>query len=200
MGKKQGIIKGSKRERSLSFSGKLYFPEIFKGLGFSFKHIFKPRVTTKYPEEKIEMGPEFRGRPVLVAEKGTERCVACGLCARACPPLAISMQAGETEDQKERYPVKFEIDMLRCIYCGFCEEVCPEEAIVMSPEYDMNFSSREDAVFGKDRLVIDKELLKPRLDWLEEKRNQNFGEVYDFQEENNIHTYRNRTERLTDGK
>ena len=195
MAKQKGLSKGSEDERTLTGMGKLYFPEILKGMWFSFKHIFKKTVTVQYPEEKIELGPEFRGRPVLVAENGTERCVACGLCARACPPLAISMQAAETDDQKERYPSVFEIDMLRCIYCGFCEEVCPEEAIVMSPEYDMVFTSRENAVMGKDRLVIEKELLKPRLDWLEQKRNQNFGEVYDFQESNNIHTYRNRTEK-----
>jgi NADH-quinone oxidoreductase subunit I len=193
MGTQKGIIKGSKKERQLSFSGKLYFPEVFKGMWFSFKHIFRPTVTIQYPEKKPVLGPEFRGRPVLVAEHGKERCVACGLCARACPPLAISMQAAEMpEDQKERYPETFEIDMLRCIYCGYCEEVCPEEAIVMSPEYDLNFQSREDAVFGKDKLVVDKEQLKPRLDFLEARRNKNYGEVYDFEESNNIHTLRNR--------
>ena len=194
MSKPKNIIRGDESERKLTLSGKLYFPEIFKAMWYSFKHIFKPTVTVEYPEEKIELGPEFRGRPVLVAENGTERCVACGLCARACPPLAISMQAAETEDQKERYPERFEIDMLRCIYCGYCEEVCPEEAIVMSPEYDMNFRAREDAVMGKDRLVIDKAELKPRLDWLAKKRNPNFGTVYEFDKKNNIHTLRNRDE------
>lgn len=132
-----------------------------------------------------------------MAEEGKERCVACGLCARACPPLAISMQAAEIEsdDPKERFPEKFEIDMLRCIYCGYCEEVCPEEAIVMSPEYDLNFSERKDAIYEKDRLIVDKEQLKPRLDFLEAKRNKNFGEdVYQFEEKNNIHTLRNRGE------
>jgi NADH-quinone oxidoreductase subunit I len=197
MGNKHGIIRGSKKERNLDFWGKLYFPEIFKGMWFSFKHIFRPAVTLEYPEKKPELGSEFRGRPVLVAENGKERCVACGLCARACPPFAISMQAAEVEDdQKERYPERFEIDMLRCIFCGFCEEVCPEEAIVMSPEYDMNFNTREDAIFEKDRLVIDKSQLKDRLDWLEEKRNKNYGEVYDFDKGNNIHTLRNRQDLL----
>ncbi|MEL6671990.1 MAG: NADH-quinone oxidoreductase subunit I [Bacteroidota bacterium] len=193
MGTNKGITKGSKKERQLSLSGKLYFPEVFKGMWFSFKHMFRPKVTLSYPEKKPVLGPEFRGRPVLVAENGKERCVACGLCARACPPLAISMQAAEMpEDQKERYPETFEIDMLRCIYCGFCEEVCPEEAIVMSPEYDLNFQAREEAVFRKEKLVIDKENLKPRLDFLQERRNQAFGDVYEHQQENNIHTLRNR--------
>jgi len=195
MAGKIGITKGSQKERELSTGGKLYIPAIFKGMMFSFKHLFRPKVTIEYPEVKPELGPEFRGRPVLVAEEGKERCVACGLCARACPPLAISMQADEiSDDPKERYPERFEIDMLRCIYCGYCEEVCPEEAIVMSPFYDINFQSREEAIFDKEKLKMEKEDLKPRLDFLEERRNQNFGEVYDFDKRNNTHTLRNRQE------
>lgn len=190
---KQGISRGDKKERRLHGGGKLYVPAILQGMMFSLGHVFRKKVTKMYPEEKIILGPEFRGRPVLVAENGTERCVACGLCARACPPLAISMQASETEDQKERFPEKFEIDMLRCIYCGFCEEVCPEEAIVMSPEYDYNFTDRKDAIMGKDRLIMDKADLKPRLDFLAKKRNNNYGEnQYNFDPKNNIHTLRNR--------
>ena len=196
MAGKHGIIKGDKSERELSFAGKLYFPEVFKGMWFSFKHMFRPKVTVQYPEEKIVLGSEFRGRPVLVAEEGKERCVACGLCARACPPLAISMQGAEIEDgdQKERFPERFEIDMLRCIYCGLCEEVCPEEAIVMSPWYDFNFQNREEAIHGKDRLIFDKSEVKDRLDFLEERRNKNYGEVYNFEKDNNIHTLRDREE------
>ena len=63
------------------------------------------------------------------------------------------MQAAETELEKERYPIKFEINMVRCIFCGFCEEVCPEEAIVMSQEYLLVFSSQEEALFGKEKLL-----------------------------------------------
>lgn len=187
-----GIVKGTKDERELSFLHKLYFPEIFKGMAFSIKHVFRKKVTIQYPEERPELGPEFRGRPVLVKEHDQERCVACGLCARACPPLAISMQASETEDPKERFPETFEINMLRCIYCGFCEDVCPEEAIVMSREYDLNFRTRQEAIFTKSRLLMDAKDLDVRLTFLAKKRNPNFGEVYDFDKSNNHHSLRNR--------
>ena len=107
---------------------------------------------------------------MLVEEKGVERCVACGLCARVCPALAIEVQGSETESWKERYPVRFEINMLRCIFCGFCEEVCPEEAIVMSNEYELTFTSQEDAIFEKDKLLMPVEKLKNRLDFLRMNR------------------------------
>jgi NADH-quinone oxidoreductase subunit I len=104
------------------------------------------------------------------------------------------MQASENEDPKERYPEKFEINMLRCIYCGFCEEVCPEEAIVMSQDYDIVFESREDAVYDKQRLLVPKEDLTDRLTYLREYRNNQFGQFWDFQQKNNIHSVRDRDE------
>jgi NADH-quinone oxidoreductase subunit I len=188
------IIQGDKKERELNFMERMYVPEILKGMAFTFKHMFRKQVTMQYPEVKPDLGPEFRGRPVLVQENGQERCVACGLCARACPPLAISMQAAETSDTKERYPAVFEIDMLRCIYCGMCEEVCPEEAIVMSEDYDNVYLTRKDAIYDKQRLLVDKSRLAPRLNWLAKFRNPNFGKVYDFKVENNIHSVRDRKE------
>jgi len=187
------ISKDYKKERKLNALEKIYLPEIFKGMWYTFKQMFKPKFTMMYPEERWDPPAIFRGRPVLVQDNGKERCVACGLCARACPPLAISMQANEdSEDPIERYPDFFEINMLRCIYCGFCEEVCPEEAIVMSKDYDITFQSREDAVYAKDRLLVPKEDLKERLDYLREYKNKQFGQFWDFQEENNIHSVRNR--------
>ena len=96
--------------------------------------------------------------------------MACSLCSRVCPALAIEVQAGETTKEKERYPVKFEINMLRCIYCGFCEEVCPEEAIIMSKDYELIFTSQEDAILGKDKLLIPIAQLQDRLEFLRQYR------------------------------
>jgi NADH-quinone oxidoreductase subunit I len=156
-----------KRKKDLSFLEKIYIPEILKGLSLTLRTMFKPKYTMEYPEVKFMPSGSYRGRPVLVMEEnGKERCVACGLCSRVCPPLAIEIQAAETQDEKERYPEKFEINMLRCIFCGFCEEVCPEEAIVMSKDYEMAFSNREDALYVKDKLLTPVSQLKERIEFL----------------------------------
>lgn len=155
--------------KDLTLLEKTYIPQIVKGLAMTWKQMFKPKFTRQYPEERWDPPASFRGRPVLVEEEdGSERCVACGLCSRVCPALAIEVQAGETDREKERYPKLFEINMVRCIFCGFCEEVCPEEAIVMSDEYELVFSSQEEAIYGKDKLLMPKSKLKKRLDYLEQ--------------------------------
>lgn len=151
----------------LSFWEKLYLPEVVKGLGITLKQMLKfPKFTRQYPEERFEPKGSYRGRPVLVLEESGERCVACGLCSRVCPALAIEVQAGETEKEKERFPKLFEINMLRCIYCAYCEEVCPEEAIVMSKDYDIVFTSQEQAILGKEQLLVPVEKLQDRLEFL----------------------------------
>lgn len=152
--------------RRLGFWEKLYIPEIARGLGLTLKQMMQPKFTRMYPEERFEPVASYRGRPVLVLEESGERCVACGLCSRVCPAIAIEVQAGETTREKERYPERFEINMLRCIFCGYCEEVCPEEAIVMSKDYELVFNHPEDAIFGKDRLLVPASQLQERLEWL----------------------------------
>nr|MBP7215247.1 4Fe-4S binding protein [Candidatus Kapabacteria bacterium] len=71
---------------------------------------------------------------------------------------------------KERYPQLFEINMLRCVYCGFCGEACPEEAIVMSKDYEIVFANPEDAILGKEKLLVPIAELEPRLEWLRQYR------------------------------
>jgi NADH-quinone oxidoreductase subunit I len=156
-----------KRKKDLNLLERIYITEIAKGLALTLKNMFKPKFTMEYPEVKFIPPSSYRGRPVLVMEEnGEERCVACGLCSRVCPPLAIEVQAFETEREKERYPEKFEINMLRCIFCGFCEEVCPEEAIVMSKDYELAFTNREDAIYGKDKLLVPVFQLQDRIEFL----------------------------------
>jgi NADH-quinone oxidoreductase subunit I len=67
---------------------------------------------------------------------GEERCVACNLCAVACPVGCISLQKAEKEDGRW-YPEFFRINFSRCIFCGMCEEACPTTAIQMTPDFEL---------------------------------------------------------------
>ena len=141
-----------------SLWNRLYLPSIFSGMGLTLRHMFRKKDTMQYPEQRRQFGERYRGVPALVRDQeGREKCVGCYMCQWVCPPLAINIEAGEypkdhPRHQIEKFPKKFEINMLRCIYCGLCEEACPEEAIFMSKTYVVTGLSRELMVFDKPKL------------------------------------------------
>ncbi len=147
-------VKLVNRRRS-TFLDRLYFPAIFKGLGITFRRMFKKKVTMQFPEERWTVRDKYRGMPVLVSDdEGRPKCVACSLCEYVCPPKAIYIVGQELEEgnKVERGPAVFDLNMLRCIYCGLCEEACPEEAIFMSKTYAVTGLSRDLMVFDKPKL------------------------------------------------
>jgi NADH-quinone oxidoreductase subunit I len=114
-----------------------------------------PRATVQYPEEKPYLPPRWRGRIILSRDPdGEERCVACYLCAVACPVDCIALQATEDEHGR-RYPEFFRINFSRCIFCGFCEEACPTYAIQLTPDFEMSEYKRQNMVYEKEDLLID---------------------------------------------
>jgi NADH-quinone oxidoreductase subunit I len=125
-----------------------------RSLWYAFLHMFKKRVTIQYPDEKADLPPRWRGRIVLTRDPDKqERCVACYLCAVACPVDCISLQATQDEHGR-RYPEFFRINFSRCIYCGLCEEACPTYAIQLIPDFEMTEYSRQNMVYEKEDLTI----------------------------------------------
>jgi len=154
----------------------MYFPEIIRGIGIAARHFFKnlfwsrdanPDVlardrrysevaTVQYPDERIPYPPGYRGLHRLVPrEDGRPRCVACYMCATACPAQCIYIEAGEyPDDPIEKYPTKFVIDELRCVVCGFCVEACPKDAIRMdSGEHAPPSYERGAQIWDEKRLL-----------------------------------------------
>jgi formate hydrogenlyase subunit 6/NADH:ubiquinone oxidoreductase subunit I len=59
---------------------------IIQGMGVTLSYIPKRKWTVEYPDEPVTMQPRYRGQHLLhVDELGREKCVACYLCAAACP-------------------------------------------------------------------------------------------------------------------
>ena len=146
----------------LNWLEQLYLFPIAGGLGVTARHIggviFGGKaITMQYPEEQHVPSPNYRGVHRLNKdEHGRVKCVACMLCATACPAHCIDIvgaTAPPAWPDREKYPESFVIDELRCIYCGMCEEACPVEAIELTGLYDLTGLSREEMIFDKTKLL-----------------------------------------------
>ncbi|MBL8792449.1 MAG: NADH-quinone oxidoreductase subunit I [Planctomycetia bacterium] len=139
----------------MSVLDQLYIPAIIEGLGTTIQHMFAPKVTVQYPEQRPQMPPNYRGVHRLNRdEQQRVKCVACYMCATACPAHCIDIVAAPSPwPDREKYPETFVIDELRCIYCGMCEEACPVDAIELTSLFDLTGLSREEMMFDKEKLL-----------------------------------------------
>ncbi|MFH0926115.1 MAG: NADH-quinone oxidoreductase subunit I [bacterium] len=131
---------------------------ILTGFKLTISHLFDKPVTRQYPKEKPVMKERFRGRPGLVKDKqtGELKCVACGLCVKACPDGVIKITAGTKDDPvkgKKKYPLEYTLDITRCMFCGYCVEACPFGALVMTHEYELATYDKNDLYYDLNRLA-----------------------------------------------
>jgi len=129
--------------RIVAYFKSLLLLEMMKGLGLTFRYLFRPKYTLMYPMEKTPQSPRFRGLHALRRyPNGEERCIACKLCEAVCPALAITIDSEKREDGTRR-TTKYEIDLFKCIFCGFCEESCPVDSIVETHVHEYHFDLRK---------------------------------------------------------
>ena len=187
-----------RRPEELSFSERIYIPEIIAGLYVTGRQFWRnlflhvahqfgiaknqsASATLQYPESFQRYGPEYRGSHRLtLKDDDSVRCTACFLCATACPARCIHIEAGEHSDNSvEKYCVRYEIDTLRCIYCGLCVEACPCDAIRMDTAVHPKIYGyrREDFIedkqllMGRSRVIREQGREQLMDDLLEEYRN-----------------------------
>jgi NADH-quinone oxidoreductase subunit I len=160
----------------LSTKETLYLPAVIAGLTITAKRFFKnmaqwgvwflawirgkeaPKgaVTIYYPDEmRPDFSPNNRGKHILtMRENGDPQCVACYMCATACPAFCIHIVAGEHPDPHvEKYPVRFDIEIDKCVFCGYCEEACPVDAIRLTTDMHLVDYKRERMVYDKEFLM-----------------------------------------------
>ena len=128
------------------------------GFATTFKHMFKKPITVNYPDQKVPVFPKYRGKQVLMRdENGLEKCVACGLCAVACPADAIYLEAAENDGTVQagpRYASIYQIHKTRCIFCGYCEEACPVSAVFMGKDYELAVYDKKDFIWDKQDMLV----------------------------------------------
>jgi len=163
---------GSERDRSpvrRAWEG-VYLFEIARGLWHTLAHFLSRKFTVSYdgtepgnPRKNLPPVPGYRGEHYLKRdEKGRAKCVACFMCATACPAKCIHIEAVATLAEwsdRDKYPARFEIDLLRCIFCGCCEEACPVDAIALSGRFPVVAASREEKIYDRERLLANGDAL-----------------------------------------
>ncbi len=133
---------------------------VVKGMGVTLKEMMSPTVTENYPDEPAKLQERFRGVHELQRdENGMEKCVACFLCAAACPSNCIYIEAAENTDQVrmsggERYAKVYNIDYSRCIFCGFCVEACPTDAITHGHGFEISSYNTSTLIYRKEDLLV----------------------------------------------
>ncbi len=114
--------------------------------------------TVQYPEERRKLAERFRYIPMLIyeAETGEDRCTACGICAKVCPPQCIWIVRDRDEKGKPiTRPAEFYIDTTICMNCGLCAEFCPFDAIKMNHDYEIAAYDRmPDLIFDLNELRV----------------------------------------------
>ena len=139
--------------RVANYFKSLLLLELFSGLGVTFRYMWKPKYTVRFPMEHIPRSNRFRGLHALRRyPNGEERCIACKLCEAVCPALAITIDSAPREDGTRR-TTRYDIDLFKCIFCGFCEESCPVDSIVETGILEYHFEQRGENVIDKQQLL-----------------------------------------------
>jgi len=167
-----------------------YFKDIFDtcksiaiGLKITLKYCFQKTVTVQYPNERLSFAPRYRG----IHEFEAEKCIACDLCAKACPvdciyidktgPRRIDKAKNlvDETDPKNGQLTRFAIDYSKCLFCALCTEPCPTECIHMGKLHDLSAYTRAEAVVEFQEL--DKQGLRTPIPLWMERNKETIGWV-----------------------
>jgi NADH-quinone oxidoreductase subunit I len=122
---------------------------ISQGMSITLKYCFQRTVTIQYPEQRLNFAPRYRG----IHEFEADKCIACDLCAKACPVdcIYIEKTAPRKMDKATGKVVggdltRYAIDYSKCMFCALCTEPCPTDCIHMGKLHDLSGYSRREAV------------------------------------------------------
>jgi NADH-quinone oxidoreductase subunit I len=133
----------------------VFLVDLLEGLGVTFRYQpTKNIVTEQYPAERPRIAERYRGAPRLNnhPETGETLCIACNLCAVACPESLIVVGSERNEKTRRKELTTFTYDTSRCMFCGLCEDACPVDALELTQDFELASYSREGAIWDRQML------------------------------------------------
>ena len=129
---------------------------ILIGMRVTLKYCFAKTVTVQYPAVAPTLQPRYRGFHFYEIE----RCIACDMCARACPVDCIYIEkTGPRKLDKEQGVAlggaitRYAIDYSKCLFCGLCTDPCPTDCIHMGNVHDLTAYDRESTIVEFTKLA-----------------------------------------------
>ena len=125
-----------------------YFRDIYRavytilvGMRITLRYYFAQKITHQYPDVAPALQLRYRGFHWFEIEK----CIACDMCAKACPIDCIYIEkTGPRKIDKSDGVARggaltrFAIDYSKCMFCALCVEPCPTDCIHMGDVHDLS--------------------------------------------------------------
>lgn len=134
---------------------RIFLVDLLKGLWRTFSYQ-RPSATytEQYPAERPIVAERYRGAPRLNNHPETQEtlCIACNLCALACPENLIVVGWQREEASRRKVLTHFTYDLSRCMFCGCCEDACPTDALELTQDFELAYYSRQGAIWDRHLL------------------------------------------------
>jgi len=137
------------------FVRKALMVDLIRGLMLTFRYQHPKTIyTEQYPLERPQVAERYRGAPRLNVNPETDEtlCIACDLCALACPEHLIVVSSARNPTTRRKELTTFTYDLSRCMFCGLCEDACPTDALELTQDFELANYSRDGAIWDRQTL------------------------------------------------
>ena len=132
---------------------KVFLVDLLQGLKVTFRYQDPKEIyTEQYPLERPQVAERYRGAPRLNVNPDTDEtmCIACDLCALACPENLIVVSSERNEKTRRKELTNFTYDLSRCMFCGLCEDACPTDALELTQDFELASYTRDGWIWDRE--------------------------------------------------